>query len=420
MHNAAKSSIRLSAIKPLKDNGDRVLVSTLAIAPGATAYIPVSLVLDGGPGFVNHYFAATSDETNSPVYQFTARAFVNTVLDEAKPRLNFGVVDADGPSRSLSITLTSREVANLKILKVMEAPPYVDVSIENDRQTLNVATRSAKDWGLHQGYIRVQLNAPQQNEARIMVGMDVHGEIVPAENPVDVGLMRQGKTNETLIRLASRNGKGFRIGKLGVNGIDAKVAVEPCVASTVDCRLLKLTFDKNQPVGEIRGQVLVELPDYSQTLPIFVWGMLVKPDAVVRTIGKDSNDDPFKLSSKGILQSSGAVQSVSIQDAIKNSIDKRQDASQPVPGRGPLLKWSVANETNLYGYLIYRSNSENGPWLRVNSATILRSGHNDGASTYQWRDTTAVPGQTYWYYVGLVYNDGHKQQLTGPQKVIAK
>ena len=101
-----------------------------------------------------------------------------------------------------------------------------------------------------------------------------------------------------------------------------------------------------------------------------------------------------------------------------------QDNDTPVdpPGQGPLLKWQVSNENNMYGYLIYRGDGENGPFLRVNK-DIVRVGDNKGdgvTSTYAWRDDSATAGKTYWYYIGMLNRDGTKQQLSGPQQVKAK
>ncbi|MDE1960563.1 MAG: hypothetical protein KGH80_03110, partial [Xanthomonadaceae bacterium] len=111
---------------------------------------------------------------------------------------------------------------------------------------------------------------------------------------------------------------------------------------------------------------------------------------------------------------------------LKSALQKSTEAAPPPPvdppGHGPLLKWQVSNENNLYGYLIYRGDGENGPFLRVNR-DIVRVGEDKGdgvTSTYAWRDDSATAGKTYWYYIGMLYRDGSKQQLSGPQKVMAK
>jgi hypothetical protein len=112
---------------------------------------------------------------------------------------------------------------------------------------------------------------------------------------------------------------------------------------------------------------------------------------------------------------------------LKSALQKSTQATAATPpadppGHGPLLKWQVSNENNIYGYLVYRGDVENGPFLRVNKDIVhVDAGKGDGiTSTYAWRDDSATAGKTYWYYIGMLYRDGTKQQLSGPQAVKAK
>ena len=41
-------------------------------------------------------------------------------------------------------------------------------------------------------------------------------------------------------------------------------------------------------------------------------------------------------------------------------------------------------------------------------------------SIYRWRDGNAKSGNSYWYYVNLVMQNGDKRSFTSPQKVLAK
>lgn len=415
LYNPGKTPIHLTGIKGFRE-GDKAAVSAIVVKPEAKAYLPVTINLDTSAGFVAHYFAGSSDETNSPQYQMIARAFVYTVLDDVRPILNFGTVDAEKGAPAKSITLSSGDVPDFRIEKVLSAPDFLDVSIDNGR-TLSVRPKPGIAWGLHEDIIRLRINAPEQTEERVRVRMDVHGAVVPDSNPVNVGLMRQGKQNETLIRLTSKNGEDFKIGDIQTKRVDAKVSVQPCVHDEKGCKLLKVEFNPGQPVGEIIGQVLVDLPEYHSTLPISLWGMLVKPETQVRAIGDESKGPSDSVFSDSVSRSISAAAPIS--DAIKKAV-VAPEALQAPPGRGPLLKWTVANERGIYGYLIYRSESETGGSIRANREIVRAAGKEDEPSTYQYRDNTAVSGKVYWYYISILYNDGHKQQLTGPQKVTAK
>ena len=85
-----------------------------------------------------------------------------------------------------------------------------------------------------------------------------------------------------------------------------------------------------------------------------------------------------------------------------------------------MLKWTVANGRLIHGCQIFRSDAEDGPFVLQNQATVRSKAEDDEPTPYQYRDNAAASGKTYWYYIGIVYNDGHKQQLAGPQKVVAK
>jgi hypothetical protein len=90
----------------------------------------------------------------------------------------------------------------------------------------------------------------------------------------------------------------------------------------------------------------------------------------------------------------------------------------PPPGTGPLLKWSTATEDSVHGYQIFRSDSADGPFVLQNAKTLLV--HPDTGSIYQWRDPNAESGKAYWYYIGVVYKNGKKENLSSPQRTVAK
>jgi hypothetical protein len=84
-----------------------------------------------------------------------------------------------------------------------------------------------------------------------------------------------------------------------------------------------------------------------------------------------------------------------------------------------MLHWVLAKDLGVYGYAVYRSDSENGPFVRVNSELVKSDSTGEGGS-YAWHDGTAVSGHTYWYYIGMVGQNGIKSRLTDPQKAVAK
>jgi hypothetical protein len=94
------------------------------------------------------------------------------------------------------------------------------------------------------------------------------------------------------------------------------------------------------------------------------------------------------------------VQPESISSVLQTSVAHPKAKAQPTQmktpeGAGPLLKWQVANEYDIYGYEIYRSDSENGNFHRISDKIIERlEGDQEVGSSYQWRDNTAATGKT--------------------------
>lgn len=83
------------------------------------------------------------------------------------------------------------------------------------------------------------------------------------------------------------------------------------------------------------------------------------------------------------------------------------------------LTWKVTEGHGIFGYIIYRSEQRQGPFLRAN-AKILRRGKAESAGEtlgqYQFVDTDVLPGHTYYYFIDVVDVSGFKQRLSGVQK----
>jgi hypothetical protein len=81
------------------------------------------------------------------------------------------------------------------------------------------------------------------------------------------------------------------------------------------------------------------------------------------------------------------------------------------------LRWKAASEKGTFGYIVYRSENRDGPFLRINPA-IIRGGTRDADSAsdiseYRFEDTEVKSGQTYYYFIDVISNHGRKQRLSG-------
>jgi hypothetical protein len=89
-------------------------------------------------------------------------------------------------------------------------------------------------------------------------------------------------------------------------------------------------------------------------------------------------------------------------------------AATPVPGEPPFnrLKWSTAREVDNFGFDIYRSTSEEGPFERLTSQPIPGAGTVDEPRYYEYRDTSIDLGVEYFYYVESISVNGIRERFS--------
>lgn len=83
-------------------------------------------------------------------------------------------------------------------------------------------------------------------------------------------------------------------------------------------------------------------------------------------------------------------------------------AAEPAPES--TLRWKARYETGTYGYLIYRSDAEAGPFRRINARIVPKQSNPDAGYVYVDRDVT--PGRTYYYRIDGVSEAGVKKPLS--------
>jgi len=236
--------------------------------------------------------------------------------------------------------------------------------------------------------------------------------VLPAFNPYDMGLLRIGNPIEFKLPLTSRSGHAFKIGDIKFENFDGKAEVTSCAPQREGCKTLVVRLADVRTPGAINGRMKIELPEFSRQLIVAVWGVAVPKDFKVKSL--DAEELQHEAAAKGAISQSSRNLGAAISDAVKSANE------QIPPGSGPLLKWTISNGMAIHGFQIFRSTDVDGRFSLINASSVLANANSEGSVSYQYRDNTANPGKTYWYYIGLVYKDGHKQQLSGPQKIIAK
>jgi hypothetical protein len=387
----------------------------VVVPPKGKAYVTAKVDTRNDEGMTRRPFRFSTDEPGNEVRGSEVRMMVLSVLDQSKPKLDYGIVKPEEKLPELSIQLSSREAKDFRILGIESSPEWLDAKVDEDGRTLRAKLRANVPLGLvhHDHFVKLKIAAPQQKQAWVAVEANVLGDVVPNSNPVELGLMRNVGKHEFLIRLSSRSGKAFETGKLEMKGLSGKVEKIPCTPAKADCAMLKLDIGNDQPLGKLEGVLNVELKDSGRILPIELVGFLLDSKTKVHDM-----DELLKQSEQGQSKADVAAKPLDLGKAIEGSIKKEEP---PLPGKGPLLRWSVANQNPIYGYIIYRADSEGGPFLRVNKDVVRAISEGaDSSGSYQWRDNSAESGKTYWYRIGILNRNGSRQDLTGAQKVVAK
>lgn len=420
--NSGDKPIRLSQFVALKGVGS-VDPPVVEIQPHAKAYAKLKVKAIDEAGLVRFPFSFKSSE---PGFEDSgvanAYGYVLSALDDPRPEVDFGAVNIEAiAGHQKVLALDSHDANTFRVLKVLEKPSYISASITPDGKHVRFGLLPGAPWGIHADTVTVAIDTPNQKEAWIKVKSDIRGDVVPDSNPFALGLMREGNRNEQLVRLTSRSGKEFEIGDVKLEGVEGRTEVLPCLPPSPGCRLIKLRVSDEQPKGVVRGVLRVELPKQGGALPIALWGMMVSKTTKVEDLGEKLARDA-KMSGSGSEIS--AVDHLDLGQRLKDAVSSESaPAAAPAPsteGKGPLLKWTIEHGAPVYGFQIFRSASVDGPFVRINGASIRSTAQGTLPTSYQWRDESAKPGTTYWYYVGILDKNGSKRPLSKPQKVVAK
>ena len=76
------------------------------------------------------------------------------------------------------------------------------------------------------------------------------------------------------------------------------------------------------------------------------------------------------------------------------------------------ITWVTASELENFGFDVYRSDHEQGPFTRINADTIPGAGNSDVPTRYQYKDADIEEDRQYWYYVESISMSGHREKFT--------
>jgi hypothetical protein len=70
------------------------------------------------------------------------------------------------------------------------------------------------------------------------------------------------------------------------------------------------------------------------------------------------------------------------------------------------VEWTTASEVDHAGFNLYRGDSPDGPWMKLNQALIPPAGDPIVGGKYSYGDDTVGPGRTYYYLLEDVALNG--------------
>ncbi|TDR43268.1 hypothetical protein DFR29_107281 [Tahibacter aquaticus] len=429
--NRSSKPLRLSKLAPI-DPKDRLSADSVLVPANGVAHVEIKIDTSTDSGTTHHplKFRVEGEE---PERYADSVGFVASVFDLSRLEANLGTIAlAEANRKPYTLTFSSDEDPDARIEKVLSAPEYLNVSPGADGRSVQVSVRDTAPWGLFESNVILKVRSIRQDQVFFKVKGDVHGAVVPGFNPLELDLVRRGEGERSYrIPLRQAGDKPLRLGAARLEGMKGSVKISDCEPAAVGCRWLNLKISDQQPLGYLKGRVYVELPDYGKTLPIQVWGVMLSETTQVKdaaeemkkaeasTVAAASTD----AAATGIPGSSSAalsptVSNVPIGQQLKRALTTAKPADPP--GNGPVLRWEVDNEGLIYGYHVYRADSADGPWKRINATTLRVDSVEDAASHYAWRDESAEVGKTYWYFVGTLDHRGARKRLTSPSQVTVK
>lgn len=82
--------------------------------------------------------------------------------------------------------------------------------------------------------------------------------------------------------------------------------------------------------------------------------------------------------------------------------------------RGLLITWSTGNEFDIIGFNLYRADTADGEYVKINPQMIQGSADNAIGGDYRYLDTGVTKGRAYYYKLERIHRLGRPLPLEGP------
>jgi len=85
-----------------------------------------------------------------------------------------------------------------------------------------------------------------------------------------------------------------------------------------------------------------------------------------------------------------------------------------------VLKWSTATEKDVYGYNLFRSQTQEGKFEKINHKVIKGSGTSTDSHAYKYTDKYLKLGKTYYYRLQEVTTSGQTKFIGDTIRITVK
>lgn len=409
--NDSSHDVRLLSIKPARP-ADRVITSLPEkLTSGQRLKVDVELLVEDDYGARAHAFYVDASDTEKPAVARVRVYGLSALYDVQRP-LEFGVVDM-GATPKLEFAVAGDDPA-IRVKAIKSTPGFVTAEIADDGKKLLLTHSPASAWGRLEGVVKLELDSQDQPEAWLPVTSEVKGQVRPSTTIFALGLARVGSENEYILQYRHVDDEPFRFAEAVIEGIaTTKISTENCVNKEDGCQQVRFVIDESrQPTGQLKGVLRTRIAGLDREIFVPMGGLLVAKNTKVES-----------LESVMAAAKNAQKPEENLGLALKKlKSDAHELPFEPVipPGDGPVLRWSVDNDSVVYGYAIFRAERSDGPF-RMQPIIVRRLPNaRDGvASKYVARDNTAIAGKDYWYRIATLFPDGKREFLTAAQRVKA-
>lgn len=391
--NHGERPFRVTGVKPESPGASVDALPTQPIPPGGRAEVTVRQDTSGRLGLGGFRYVLSADD-GLPDRRLVLSAFVQSAYEPDLPSL----AGDPAPGGVAETRIGSRLVPRLTVADISGAPRFLTVAaLPGPDGTVVLRATVAKDapLGLQKGTLRVRTNVAAHPELAVAYRLGVFEDVVPDSASLDLGSIRQGQPFAKKLSLRSRAGRPFEVASVEA-GAGVTATVGECAEPAPTCRQLEVAGTGGDPAAGLEGQLEVRLRD-GRGLTIPYSGFVFKSDAKVRDLGRIDGPETSK-------------------PALPASVPTPPPVPPPVTGkpgeRRARLVWTATQEDQTFGYLVYRADRREGPFLRLNPK-VVQVGSGAAQGSYAYEDDTVAPGRSYFYYLESIDKGAQKRRISG-------